>query len=212
MHLMQIEDANSAVGARVAELRKGRFSQTELAQELSEKLGKSVDPTTITRLEGGKRPITANEIVALAEIFGIGPYELLPEWRAIEASQRYWQRREQALHLEFVTLEEQYNEARIQLETSSHIVGHLAMLAEYKRTGRWADDYTVALTRLAQDLQVAGQGASHTFLEILRDLGISDDAVAAARLSGEYSPTDEERIIKFALREMEKGSADDRPS
>ncbi|MCX4095347.1 helix-turn-helix domain-containing protein [Nocardia sp. alder85J] len=86
---MQIEDVNRLIGERVADLRKGRFSQSELAQLLSEKLGKAIDPTTVTRLEGGKRPVAATELVALAEIFGVSPAALLPDWAPDDSDPRY---------------------------------------------------------------------------------------------------------------------------
>ncbi|QUD82105.1 helix-turn-helix transcriptional regulator [Gordonia polyisoprenivorans] len=63
--------ANENVGRNVAALRGSR-SQGELANELAQRLGKDrIDPTTITRLEAGKRPITVNELVALADILSV---------------------------------------------------------------------------------------------------------------------------------------------
>lgn len=54
------------------------MSQAELAGKLAEQLGKDrVDPTSITRLERGTRTITVNELVALAQIFGVREEVLL---------------------------------------------------------------------------------------------------------------------------------------
>lgn len=54
------------------------MSQAELAGRLAETLGKErVDPTTITRLEAGKRPTTVDELDALAVIFEVDASVLL---------------------------------------------------------------------------------------------------------------------------------------
>jgi transcriptional regulator with XRE-family HTH domain len=48
-----------------------------LAEKLAARTGRDrIDPTTITRLEAGKRPITVNELVALASIFGVSVEDL----------------------------------------------------------------------------------------------------------------------------------------
>ena len=71
------ESANVRVGKAVAKFRRG-MSQAELAQKLAAKLGKkSIDPTTITRIENGKRAITVDELEAFAEIFGVLEEDLL---------------------------------------------------------------------------------------------------------------------------------------
>uniref|UniRef100_UPI000480050C helix-turn-helix domain-containing protein n=1 Tax=Rhodococcus sp. UNC363MFTsu5.1 TaxID=1449069 RepID=UPI000480050C len=83
---MQIARTNAIVGARIAELRAiAEMSQAQLAQKLASKLAKdSIDPTTITRLERGSRPITVVELVALAEIFGLPTESLIPKTRIVE--------------------------------------------------------------------------------------------------------------------------------
>lgn len=70
---------NGVVGRNVATYRNERgLSQAELASNLADALGKArVDPTTITRLEAGKRPTTVDELDALAEIFEVSPEMLL---------------------------------------------------------------------------------------------------------------------------------------
>ncbi|MDO3315703.1 Helix-turn-helix domain [Mycobacteroides abscessus subsp. abscessus] len=70
---------NKIVGRNTAQFRgqKG-LSQAELATRLATQLGKnSVDPTTITRLESGKRPTTVDELVALAQILDVDVNSLL---------------------------------------------------------------------------------------------------------------------------------------
>lgn len=44
-----------------------KMTQAELARGMSERLGKDVRPLTVTRLEGGKRPIAVDELKAAAE-------------------------------------------------------------------------------------------------------------------------------------------------
>ncbi|SHP01296.1 putative DNA binding protein [Mycobacteroides abscessus subsp. abscessus] len=79
---MQEDDStrtNRLVGRNTAEFRgqKG-LSQAELATRLAAQLGKtSIDPTTITRLESGKRPTTVDELVALAQILDVDVSSLL---------------------------------------------------------------------------------------------------------------------------------------
>ena len=64
---------NEIVGKNVATYRDALgISQAQLAKRLAERLGKkSVDPTTITRLESGKRPTTIDELAALADVFEV---------------------------------------------------------------------------------------------------------------------------------------------
>lgn len=70
---------NEAVGRNVARLRRD-MSQADLALALAAQIGKDrIDPTTITRLEQGKRPTTVNELVALADIFGVQVEDLLSD-------------------------------------------------------------------------------------------------------------------------------------
>ncbi|MFT8180070.1 Putative regulator or DNA-binding protein [Mycobacteroides abscessus subsp. abscessus] len=70
---------NKIVGRNTAEFRGQRgLSQAELANRLAAQIGKSsVDPTTITRLEAGKRPTTVDELVALAQILDVDVAALL---------------------------------------------------------------------------------------------------------------------------------------
>lgn len=76
---MHQRSANDVVGENVSNLR-GAMSQAELARRLASELGKDrIDPTSITRLESGKRPTTVNELSALGRIFDVSPETLLLE-------------------------------------------------------------------------------------------------------------------------------------
>lgn len=84
--------ANAEVGQRVAGLRKAAgWTQGQLAERLSAVLGKPIEPLTVTRMEGDKRPIVVAELVALADVFGIKASELLPASTPREAALRQWQ-------------------------------------------------------------------------------------------------------------------------
>lgn len=53
------------------------ISQADLAAEMSARLGREVRPLTVTRLEGGKRPIAVDELVAASDALGVEPSMLL---------------------------------------------------------------------------------------------------------------------------------------
>ena len=78
---MQPEEINGLVGRNIASLRANtNMSQAELAKRLAKTLGKTrIDPTTITRLEQGKRPTTVAELVALGQIFRVHVSQLLDQ-------------------------------------------------------------------------------------------------------------------------------------
>lgn len=201
MHDMQIEDVNPTIGARVTELRKNKFSQVELAELLSEKLGKTIDPTTITRLEGGKRPISAVELVALAEIFGIGPVELLPDWRPIEASERYWAQRVHAVYEAFLTAEARYMEYKTQLEVAERLAEDLKLLSEYKRVGKWREKHSEALLEIAECLEIASQeNRPNAFIEIVEDLGLTREQMHDILVSKGTSLSEQRKLAEGAIK------------
>lgn len=69
--------AERRFGARVRQARTERgWSQRELAADLAAK-GIKLDPSAITRLEKGQRPIRLDEAATLAEIFGIPLEEMI---------------------------------------------------------------------------------------------------------------------------------------
>lgn len=76
--MQDAQNANTRVGRAVARYRGSRMSQAELARELADKLGKAkIDPTTITRIEHGKRTISVDELEAFADIFNVYVSDLL---------------------------------------------------------------------------------------------------------------------------------------
>ncbi|MBB4134727.1 helix-turn-helix domain-containing protein [Gordonia humi] len=75
-------ELNARVGRNVFVLRKQALgiSQAELADRLAVELGRpKIDPTTITRMESGRRPITVADLEALARIFSVDVEQLLDE-------------------------------------------------------------------------------------------------------------------------------------
>lgn len=67
-------NVNQRVGQRVAQLRTAAgLSQRELAAQISLRLGREFGTVTATRLEGGKRPITVDELAAAAQALGSRP-------------------------------------------------------------------------------------------------------------------------------------------
>lgn len=71
---------NQQVGARIANVRgEMKMTQAELASEMSVRLGREIRPLTVTRLEGGKRPIGVDELVAVAEVLQVKPADLLTD-------------------------------------------------------------------------------------------------------------------------------------
>lgn len=70
------------------------LTQADLAAEMTVRLGREIRPLTVTRLEGGKRPIGVDELVAAAGALQIAPADLLSDKalkmgavRAMSASQ-----------------------------------------------------------------------------------------------------------------------------
>ena len=53
------------------------MTQAELAEEMSVRLGREFRPLTVPRLEGGKRPITVEELLAAAEALHVPAADLL---------------------------------------------------------------------------------------------------------------------------------------
>ncbi|BBX69583.1 helix-turn-helix domain-containing protein [Mycolicibacterium psychrotolerans] len=73
-------NVNQRVGQRVAQLRTAAgLSQRELAAQISLRLGREFGTVTATRLEGGKRPITVDELAAAAQALGVTTSDLLSD-------------------------------------------------------------------------------------------------------------------------------------
>lgn len=79
MHNLHVENIFGVqVGERVAKVRTAmKMTQAELARGMSERLGKEVRPLTVTRLEGGKRPIAVDELKAAAQTLRVSVTDLL---------------------------------------------------------------------------------------------------------------------------------------
>lgn len=60
------------LGVRIAELR-GEMSQQDLARAVG------LDPTVLSKIEAGKRPLRIGELVAIARELGIDPTAILDE-------------------------------------------------------------------------------------------------------------------------------------
>lgn len=74
---VEVGPTGKTVADNLARLRKVRgFSTRQLATELERK-GRSVSASGITRMEKGDRVVTADDLVALAAVFGVSPVSLL---------------------------------------------------------------------------------------------------------------------------------------
>ncbi len=78
-HNLLVENPiNQQVGERVAQVRtQMKLTQAELASEMSARLGRDIRPLTVTRLEGGKRPITIDELIAVAATLRVSVQDLI---------------------------------------------------------------------------------------------------------------------------------------
>lgn len=75
---LRLIEVERHLGNRVRELRKERgWSQAELVTRL-EALGVGMHQTTVAKLERGNRPTPAEELWALATVFGVDYSDLLP--------------------------------------------------------------------------------------------------------------------------------------
>lgn len=55
------------------------ITQSELAAKMTAYLGREIRPLTVTRLEGGKRPIGVDELVAAANAMHVKPADLMAD-------------------------------------------------------------------------------------------------------------------------------------
>lgn len=81
MQHVRVENiTNQQVGARIAAVRgEMKMTQAELASEMTARLGREIRPLTVTRLEGGKRPINVDELAAAAAALRIKPAEFFDD-------------------------------------------------------------------------------------------------------------------------------------
>ncbi|MFE4624650.1 helix-turn-helix domain-containing protein [Streptomyces mirabilis] len=74
---VEVGPTGKTVADNLARLRKVRgYSTRQLATELERK-GRSVSASGITRMEKGDRVVTADDLAALAAVFGVSPVSLL---------------------------------------------------------------------------------------------------------------------------------------
>lgn len=66
---MEYETADKRVGLTIRAIRSGRgMSQEALGEQVGEVLGETLGKTVISKIEGGKRPISFVEAVAIMEV------------------------------------------------------------------------------------------------------------------------------------------------
>lgn len=100
---MQIANYNATAGQRISEARKAaRLTQTDLATRMGAILDKHVDPTTVTRIESGQRPITVNDLVAIGIVLSVPAADFLmnPRFEAAEAKLEILAQRAEAARYE----------------------------------------------------------------------------------------------------------------
>jgi len=72
LHVVQPGEVKAMIGQNVAQHRaRLGWSQAELAERWGRAMGRTIDPTTVTRLERGRRPITVDELMVLTNVMGL---------------------------------------------------------------------------------------------------------------------------------------------
>lgn len=74
---VEMGPTGKTVGENIARLRKARGFSTRRLSETLEGAGRHIGASGIVRMEQGKRHVTADDLVALAAIFGVSPSALL---------------------------------------------------------------------------------------------------------------------------------------
>ena len=100
--LPDVMDASpeAVFSARLRDAREAAgMTQAELAALVSERHGIQLDPMTVLRMEKGRRRITLNEAVAVADVLGIRLFDLLLPVTAMMASAHPDRRRKDAERL-----------------------------------------------------------------------------------------------------------------
>ncbi|ORL06458.1 helix-turn-helix domain-containing protein [Prescottella equi] len=182
---MQLAETNAIIGEKIAQLRgKAELSQAELASALAEKMGKErIDPTTITRLERGQRPITVMELMALAQVFGVPEESLLPERDAVEKALSHWLGVVEELGVYIEALRHRQASSKEDLAQATIVASALAALQNYQDDGN-ETEVAYALSVLGDFADEQGSGAPANsrvdFVALLRDIGISGDLIDRA--------------------------------
>jgi transcriptional regulator with XRE-family HTH domain len=165
LHLVQPDEIKAVIGRNVAHFRaRHDWSQAELAERWGKALGRRIDPTTVTRLERGKRPIAVDELIVLADVFGLPWWEDLvrpPTHIAIAA------------HLRRMDLELDDDFRRVQLAAVSYLRRQVLAKRQIRDTG---------------DLEVTGLRNIAAWIETP-----PEEAVVKARLELEGSLDSDER-------------------
>ncbi|MFF2437952.1 helix-turn-helix domain-containing protein [Streptomyces sp. NPDC058107] len=74
---IEVGPTGKAVAANVARLRERRGMTTRQLSAALEQAGRPIPASGITRMEKGERVVTADELTALAVVFGVSPSALL---------------------------------------------------------------------------------------------------------------------------------------
>ena len=191
---MQFDTANAAIGRKVAALRTDAgLLQAQLADRLSEKLGKKIDPTTITRLERGQRPVTVVELLALGDIFAVPATTLMPERGIIEQELSNWLYRTEVLSHQKDEIETSLNQVTADIENSTYISAAFVALRDYQQTGDTTQVYAAldTLGSYAETLTERTPLAERIdYPAILRDLGFDPTLIERALTEAEDPDTD----------------------
>lgn len=191
---MQFDTANAAIGRKVAALRTDSgLLQAQLAERLTEKLGKRVDPTTITRLERGQRPVTVVELLALGDIFAVPATTLMPERGVVEQELSNWTHRVESLDRQRIELEASLARLQDDIEGGTMIAAAFTTLRDYQQTGRSSGVYD-ALDELAQYAETLSDRTPITeridYRAILRDLNVDPELIERALYDAEDPDSD----------------------
>ncbi|MFC7448661.1 helix-turn-helix domain-containing protein [Rhodococcus daqingensis] len=203
---MQLSEVNAIIGAKIAELRNDKsMSQAQLAMALAANLEKErVDPTTITRLERGQRPVTAVELVALAHIFNVSTEELIPRARLVDEQVRTWLRQAGNLSVEVVSVEQELAELRAENDAATALWRAFTVLREYQASGR-REGVSDALDDIAHYVESCTEGTPLglriDLVEVLRDMELPEELIAAGVEWAEVAddPRAADRIVPTRL-------------
>ena len=77
----RIGSVGRAVAANVRHLRTAQGISTARLSKMLGEHGRPIQATGITRIEGLYRAVDADDLVALADIFGVSPAEMLTPFR-----------------------------------------------------------------------------------------------------------------------------------
>jgi transcriptional regulator with XRE-family HTH domain len=76
-NVFHVQDTKAVFAQRLRELREARgLSQARLAAQVASMHGLTLDPTAITRIEGGRRSVSLTEAVAFAAVLGASVDEM----------------------------------------------------------------------------------------------------------------------------------------